>query len=101
MGRVGVRPGFRFSGNVRAKAPFRRGDVRSGGNVGLDELLSRVLTAQGDTLDPWLWRYCGGLASETECARYLRHIVDLLDDAGINPSGAVVLDAGCGFGFTL
>jgi ubiquinone/menaquinone biosynthesis C-methylase UbiE len=97
-----VRSGLRrFSREVRTKAPPRRGAVRSAENLGLDELLSRVLTARRDTLDPWLWRYCGGLSSEGECARYLRHIVDLLDDAAINPSGAVVLDAGCGFGFTL
>jgi SAM-dependent methyltransferase len=96
---VRSRPGF--SRAARANAPLRRGAVPSGESLGLDELLSRVLTAPRDTLDPWLWRYCGGLTSEAECARYLRHIVDLLDDAAISPAGAVVLDAGCGFGFTL
>jgi SAM-dependent methyltransferase len=51
--------------------------------------------------DPWLYRYCGNLATETGLATYVRHKRDLLRFAHIDPRGARVLDAGAGFGFTL
>ena len=67
----------------------------------VDQLFRRVIQADGGDYDPWLYRYCGKLASTEEAARYRRHLADLLKFAQVDPRGATVLDAGCGFGFTL
>jgi SAM-dependent methyltransferase len=60
-----------------------------------------VLDAQADDYDPWLYRYCGRLADSDEVARYRNHLEGMLRFGRVNPGGAAVLDAGCGFGFAL
>ena len=60
-----------------------------------------VLDARQPEYDPWLYSYCGHLARASDARKYLRHLRDLLRFAGVEPRDAVVLDAGCGFGFTL
>jgi SAM-dependent methyltransferase len=67
----------------------------------VDHLFRRVLEANVSEYDPWLYRYCGNLASPAEAMRYERHLVGLLEFGRADPRGATVLDAGCGFGFTL
>jgi SAM-dependent methyltransferase len=67
----------------------------------MDQLFRRILEADGADFDPWLHRYCGTLASTAEATRYWTHLSDLLKFGRVDPRGATVLDAGCGFGFTL
>jgi SAM-dependent methyltransferase len=67
----------------------------------LDELFRRVLDAHADDYDPWLYRYFGRFASSEEVSRYRRYISGLLEFGRVKPPGTTVLDAGCGFGFTL
>jgi SAM-dependent methyltransferase len=67
----------------------------------LESLFRRVLDAHADEYDPWLYRYCGRLANSDEVTRYRRHLVGLLEFGGVDPSGVMALDAGCGFGFAL
>jgi SAM-dependent methyltransferase len=65
------------------------------------ELFTTVLSADLDTYHPWLYDYCGDLAHTQGTRRYLRHLDDLFEFAGVDPRGATVVDAGCGFCFTL
>jgi ubiquinone/menaquinone biosynthesis C-methylase UbiE len=51
--------------------------------------------------DPWLYRYCGDMATKEGAERYLRHLNDMLTFARVHPAGKGVLDVGCGFGFTM
>lgn len=67
----------------------------------VDQLFRRVIEADREGYDPWFYRYCGTLASTAEATRYRRHLGDLLNFGRVDPRGATVLDAGCGFGFTL
>jgi SAM-dependent methyltransferase len=67
----------------------------------VDQLFRRVVEADGHGYDPWFYRYCGTLASTAEATRYRRHLSDLLEFGRVDPRGATVLDAGCGFGFAL
>lgn len=67
----------------------------------MDQLFRRVVEADVGGYDPWFYRYCGPLASTAEATRYRRHLADLLKLGRVDPRGAAVLDAGCGFGFTL
>jgi SAM-dependent methyltransferase len=67
----------------------------------VDQLFRRVIEAEGDGYDPWFYRYCGTLASTADATRYQQHLSDLLKFGRVDPRGATVLDAGCGFGFTL
>jgi ubiquinone/menaquinone biosynthesis C-methylase UbiE len=67
----------------------------------LDELFRTVLEAAADEYDPWLYRYCGNLTSSEEADRYRRHLASLLAFGRVDVRGKNVLDAGCGFGFTL
>jgi SAM-dependent methyltransferase len=77
------------------------GEGASGDPQSLDHLFRIVLEAAASDYDPWLYRYCGNLATSAEAARYRRHLEDLLDFGHVNVRDASVLDAGCGFGFTL
>jgi SAM-dependent methyltransferase len=74
--------------------------VRAGVNE-LAPVVRDVLEARLPEYDPWLYSYCGGLVNAEEVETYVRHKTDLLDFAGIDPSGAKILDAGAGFGFSL
>jgi 2-polyprenyl-3-methyl-5-hydroxy-6-metoxy-1,4-benzoquinol methylase len=47
-----------------------------------------------------LRRYYGRLEARDGTSRYIQHKVDLLRLGGTSPDGAVVLDAGCGYGLT-
>jgi SAM-dependent methyltransferase len=67
----------------------------------LHDIFSRVLEADLREYDPWLYRYCGDLTSRSEAMRYYTHLVGLLEFGRVDPRAATVLDAGCGFGFTL
>jgi SAM-dependent methyltransferase len=67
----------------------------------VDQALRRVLEADASGYDPWLYRYCGKLASRAELTRYQRYLSDLLRFGRVDLPEATVLDAGCGFGFTL
>lgn len=51
--------------------------------------------------DEWLYRYCGSLAATPNATRYEQYLGDLLSFGHVDPRGAAVLDAGCGFGFML
>jgi SAM-dependent methyltransferase len=66
----------------------------------LHDIYCRILEADLSEYDPWLYRYCGDLASKSEAMRYYTHLVGLLEFGRVAPRGTV-LDAGCGFGFTL
>jgi 2-polyprenyl-3-methyl-5-hydroxy-6-metoxy-1,4-benzoquinol methylase len=65
------------------------------------ELFTTVLNAKLDAYHPWLYDYCGHLAHPGDTRRYLRHLHDLFEFARVDPRGATVVDAGCGFCFTL
>lgn len=71
------------------------------GQAPLDDLFRGVLEAAEDDYDPWLYRYCGNLASSAEATRYRRHLASLLKFGRVDVRGKKVLDAGCGFGFTV
>ena len=62
---------------------------------------SRVLNEPGLPVDPWLRRYCGANAHLANATEYVRHQADLLALAGVSSDRAVVIDAGCGFGFAM
>jgi ubiquinone/menaquinone biosynthesis C-methylase UbiE len=59
-----------------------------------------VLHAEGLAVDPWLYRYCGPCGNPIGARRYVQYHADLLELARVDPAGAVVVDAGSGFGFT-
>lgn len=65
------------------------------------EIAGEVLGAEDLPLDPWLYRYCGKTATPDGAGRYLRYQADLLHLAGVLGDHNVVIDAGCGFGFTM
>jgi SAM-dependent methyltransferase len=67
----------------------------------LHALACRILDAHHDAYDPWLYSYCGELAKPDDVGRYLRYQLDHLALGGVDPRGAAVLDAGCGFGLAL
>jgi SAM-dependent methyltransferase len=67
----------------------------------LHTIASRILAARHEAYDPWLYGYCGELANPDDVSRYLRYQLDHLALGGIDPRGASVLDAGCGFGLAL
>jgi 2-polyprenyl-3-methyl-5-hydroxy-6-metoxy-1,4-benzoquinol methylase len=67
----------------------------------LHAIASRILDARHDAYDPWLYGYCGELARLDDVRRYLRYQRDHLAIAGVDPRGAAILDAGCGFGLAL
>jgi SAM-dependent methyltransferase len=71
------------------------------GHQELSAVVRDVLAARLPEYDPWLYQYCGNLATERDFAKYVRHKRDLLRFARIDPRSARVLDAGAGFGFTL
>ena len=50
--------------------------------------------------DPWFERYHKWLGENWKLDNYLRYVRTLLDQAGVELSGARLLDAGCGFGLT-
>jgi SAM-dependent methyltransferase len=79
----------------------KRAGAIAEGQPPLDELFHRVLDGAADNYDPWLYRYCGDLASSAEATRYRRHLESLLRFGRIDVRGKRALDAGCGFGFTL
>ena len=60
-----------------------------------------LLDARAPEYDPWLYTYCGELSNPGSVAIYLRHLDDRLKFGRIQPEGICVLDAGCGFGFTM
>ncbi len=70
-----------------------------------DEILAGayadILAARLPAYDDWLYSYCGSTATPAGLARYLTYLRDLLDFARIDPEGLDIVDAGCGFGFTL
>jgi ubiquinone/menaquinone biosynthesis C-methylase UbiE len=60
-----------------------------------------VLGAKDLAVDPWLYRYCGSVGGPAGAERYVRYHTDLLALAGARVEHPVVIDAGCGFGFTM
>jgi ubiquinone/menaquinone biosynthesis C-methylase UbiE len=64
-------------------------------------IASRILEAQDLPVDPWLHRYCGSNANPVNATKYVRHQADMLELAGVTSAQKVVVDAGCGFGFTM
>lgn len=52
-------------------------------------------------LDPWIQRYYASTKRRDGAEQYVRFQTDLLDLAGIKTQGLKVIDAGCGFGFTM
>jgi 2-polyprenyl-3-methyl-5-hydroxy-6-metoxy-1,4-benzoquinol methylase len=64
-------------------------------------IFREVLEAHLPEYDPWFYQYCGELKNPSPVATFLRHLNDRLEFGGIQLEGKRVLDAGCGFGFTL
>ena len=64
-------------------------------------IAAKVLGAKDLPVDPWIDRYNGSLADPSGAARYVRYHVDLLDLVGSGDENPIVVDAGCGFGFTM
>lgn len=64
-------------------------------------MASRILEARHDSYDPWLYGYCGELVNPDDVRRYVRYQRDHLALGGVDPRGAAILDAGCGFGLGL
>jgi SAM-dependent methyltransferase len=60
-----------------------------------------VLSATDLNVDPWCYRYCGSLGDPSGANRYVRLHADLLALAETDDRDRVVVDAGCGFGFTM
>jgi SAM-dependent methyltransferase len=60
-----------------------------------------VLEAELPEFDPWLYRYCGDLTEPAAAERYMKHLIDMLEFAEVDPDGIDAVDAGSGFGFTL
>lgn len=67
----------------------------------LAETTQRIIQSRADGVDPWFYTYCGSLAAPAEVKRYLRYQLDNIEFHSCDPMGRDVLDAGCGFGFTL
>jgi SAM-dependent methyltransferase len=67
----------------------------------LQSIASRVLGAADLQADPWLYRYCGSVGDPRGAARYVRFHADLLKLAGAPDDRPLIIDAGCGFGFTM
>jgi SAM-dependent methyltransferase len=64
-------------------------------------IAARVLEEPALPVDPWLYRYCGCTAHLSGATEYVRHQIDLTELAGASSENAVVIDAGCGFGFAM
>jgi ubiquinone/menaquinone biosynthesis C-methylase UbiE len=67
----------------------------------LYSIFREVLDAGLPEYDPWFYRYYDDLNDQDSVAVFLRHLSDRLEFGGVQPEGKRVLDAGCGFGFTL
>ena len=68
----------------------------------LREIFRRILDAHLPTYDPWLFRYCGGLADERAARQYLQYRADMLAFGGCGSAvGKQIVEAGWGFGFGL
>jgi len=65
------------------------------------DITSPILDATDLPTYPAFYRYCGFARSPSSVAKYVRHQVDLLTLAGRSAADAVIVDAGCGFGFTM
>jgi SAM-dependent methyltransferase len=65
------------------------------------ETASRILAARLPGYDSYFYVYDGDLEQPAAAAQFVRHKLDQLDFAGVDPRGKVVLDAGSGFGMTL
>jgi SAM-dependent methyltransferase len=64
-------------------------------------IAGRILNEPDLPVDPWLHRYCGSTARLSSATEYVRHQTDLLALAEVSSERAVVIDAGCGFGFAM
>jgi SAM-dependent methyltransferase len=67
----------------------------------LQAIADHLLGADDLRVDPWFHTYCGSVGDPRGAARYVRFQADLLDLAGTDHDHPVVVDAGCGFGFTM
>jgi SAM-dependent methyltransferase len=67
----------------------------------LESIAGRVLGTADLQVDPWLYRYCGSIGDPRGAARYIRFHADLLELAGAGGGRPLIIDAGCGFGFTM
>jgi SAM-dependent methyltransferase len=67
----------------------------------LQSIADRVLGAADLGLDPWFYSYCGSVGDPRGAARYVRFHADLLELARAGDDRPVIIDAGCGFGFTM
>jgi SAM-dependent methyltransferase len=67
----------------------------------LQLIADHVLSADSLQVVPWFYSYCGSLGDARGAARYVQFHADLLDLAGSGEAGQMVIDAGCGFGFTM
>lgn len=68
----------------------------------LHDLGLRIVCAERPEYDPDLEAYHGAWRDdESHAAALARYHADLLALAGVDPAGRSVLDAGCGYGFTL
>ena len=65
------------------------------------QIVETVLAAQESQYDPWFYEYVGSMRQPAEAERYVRFFRDVLNCGGVDLAGKRVLDAGCGFGFTL
>jgi len=60
-----------------------------------------VLQARRPGFDPYFYVFSGDLERPAAAAQYVRHKLDQLAFADLDPHGKVVLDAGSGFGLSL
>jgi SAM-dependent methyltransferase len=67
----------------------------------LGRTYSEILAARLPAYDDWLYSYCGSTGTPAGVDRYLTYLRDLLAFAHVDLEGLDVVDAGCGFGFTL
>lgn len=65
------------------------------------EIAGAIIAAKDLDLDEWLYRYCGMTQTPAGAARYLRFQADLLELADVSDPNRVMVDAGCGFGFSM
>lgn len=65
------------------------------------ETTRRTLEARLPGYDPYFYVYSGALERPAAAAQYVRHTLDQLAFAEVDPRDKVVLDAGSGFGLTL
>jgi SAM-dependent methyltransferase len=64
-------------------------------------IVADILGAEDLPVHPYFYRYRSAVSDLAGAARFVRYQADLLECAGVSAQDAEIVDAGCGFGFTL